>query len=253
MAAAAAPAKPAAEKGKETDAKALEEANLIRWAAIEKKAVDQLIAAADHVKGWEFHSKSDGPEGITVHLWTNPDGTTGVTGQSLVMASPARVLQEVSDEKNWKSWDSLLNGYTIKATPPRFRLVRLMMWSMWPISPRDVTYFETKHTAADGSIMVATTSVDDPAFPVDPDHVRATLLGGGWHCRPVKDQPNQCVVTYFMNTDPKLSFVPSWVMNLATVRFPGIINVVRKAIKEKDEAAAKAAKSGAAAAAPAKA
>jgi hypothetical protein len=79
--------------------------------------------------------------------------------------------------------------------------------------------------AADGSMMVATVSVDDPVFPVDPNHVRATLNGGkhlllavrqcvcttdssncrlgGWHCRPVKDKPNQTLVTYFMNTDPK--------------------------------------------------
>lgn len=229
------------------DAKALEEANLIRWAALEKKAIDQISGAADHAKGWELYSKGEGPEGITVHTWTNPDGTTGVTGQSIIPASIARVIAEVSDEKNWKSWDSLLNAYEIKKIPPRYRLVKLQMWSMWPVSPRDVTYFETKHTAADGSVMLATISVADPAFPVDPDHVRAELLGGGWHCRPVKDQPNQTLVTYFMNTDPKLSFVPSFIMNLATVRFPGIINVVRKAIKEKDDKAKPAAGAQAAA------
>lgn len=248
----AAAAAPANQKTAEAaDPKAVEDANVKKWSATEKKAIDTLIGAADHVKGWEFYSKTEGEEGITVHTWTNPDGTTGVTGQGIVLASPARVLAEVSNEQNWKSWDSLLNGFSIKAMAPRYRLVRLMMWSMWPISPRDVTYFETKHTAADGSIMLATTSVEDPTFPVDPDHVRATLLGGGWHCRPVKDQPNQTLVTYFMNTDPKLSFVPSWVMNLATVRFPGIINVVRKAIAEKDAAAAAKAKSTATAAAPA--
>ncbi len=195
--------------------------------------------------------ETDGPDGITVHTWTNPDGTTGVTGQGIINASPERVYNEVRDEKNWKSWDSLLNDYTIKSYAPRYRVVRLKMWSMWPISPRDVVYFEANHRTEDGSIMCATCSAEDPAFPLDPDHVRAHLYGGGWHCRPVKDKPNQTLVTYFMNTDPKLSFVPSWVMNLATVRFPGIIDIVRKAIKSKDDEAAKKKQTAATAAAPA--
>jgi hypothetical protein len=47
-----------------------------------------------------------------------------VTGQGIIQASPERVLAEVSNEANWKSWDSLLNGYEIKKYPPRFRVRR---------------------------------------------------------------------------------------------------------------------------------
>jgi len=214
-------------------------ANEKKWETLEKKAISQLVEAASVGKGWEFYS--EGSTGIKVYTFVNADGTKGVCGKAMVEAPPHRILAEVSNTANWKSWDSLLDNVEVRPFAPRFKIIHLTFTSWWPISPRDVVYFETTHKATDGSVMLATCEMEYNDFPVTDSYVRATLHGGGWHIRPVPSKTEKdttkCEVTYFMNTDPKLAIIPTWVMNLAVTRFPSIIDKVRDAIRAAPAAA----------------
>jgi len=143
-------------------------------------------------------------------------------------------MEEVSNTKNWPTWDSMLNTVDFISIEPRFRIYHLTFHGIWPIGARDIVYFETNYKQSDGCLMLATIAMDYSDYPITDAFVRAVLRGGGWHIRPVKDKENQCTVTYFMNTDPKLPIIPTWVMNLAATRFPGVIDKVREDIKKKD-------------------
>jgi len=218
-----------------------------QWAALEAKAIEQLEQAANNgksdepSKGWSFYSELS--SGIRVFIHDNPDGTRGVCGVGYIEAAPRRVLQEVSNTKNWFTWDPLLTD--VKCTQlseKKYKTYRLVIKGVWPISARDVVYFEantavpaTAESKEDPALVLATIGIDFSAYPITDECVRAGLKGGGWHIRPVRDNPNRSLVTYFMNSDPKLRIVPQWLMNWAVTRFPGIIDKVRQGIKSTDK------------------
>jgi len=187
-------------------------------------------AKADEKEGWAFSSEMS--TGIKVYTRENPDGSAhAVCGHGLIEASPARVAAEVSNPDNWKLWDSLLNEVGITKLDDTHRVVHLRMHGVWPVYPRDVCFFEVTQKFEDGTIAFATTGVNFDKYPENPDeYVRALLKNGGWHMAAVKGNPNQCMATYTMNLDPRLDLIPTWVMNWAVTRFPGIIDKVRAGI-----------------------
>jgi hypothetical protein len=62
---------------------------------------------------------------------------------------------------------------------------------------------ETKKELPDGSLVLATTAIDHPSYPVTPAYVRAQLKAGGWHVRPMG--PDLSLVRHFSFFQPNLA------------------------------------------------
>jgi len=204
---------------------------------LKKKANANIEGAANQSEGWKYYSETS--SNIKVYTFDNPDGSRGVCGVGVIAASPQRVRQEITNVKNWPSWDPLFKSVEFKELGDHTKIFHLTFHGIWPYNPRDLVYFETSTKGSDGSLILGTMGVDFPSFPITDEYVRAELVGGGWHMRPIPNHSDMCVVTYFMNTDPKLAFIPYFIMNMAVTRFPNIIDTVRQAIvkKEKDQSA----------------
>lgn len=199
-----------------------------KYAENEKYAVACLTSASTHLPSdnWVFNHDMDND--IKVFTRNNEDGSPrGVCGHGLIRAAPLKVVTEAGNTDNWKAWDPLLKGYEFKQLTPIHRVYHLTFNSYFPYGERDIVYLETKKELPDGSLVLATTAIDHPDYPVTPAYVRANLKAGGWHVRPFPGNPDVSVVTYFMNTDPLLAMIPNWVLNLASTRFPAIIEKLR--------------------------
>jgi len=194
----------------------------------EKRAVTHLTSASTHLPSdnWVFNHDMDND--IKVYTRDNPDGSArAVCGVGVIKAPPMKVVTEAGNTDNWKAWDPLLKGFEYIQLTPIHRVYHLTFNSYWPYGERDIVYLETKKELPDGSLVLATTAIDHPKFPVTPAYVRANLKAGGWHVRPFPGNPAISTVTYYMNTDPLLAFVPTVLLNLASTRFPAIIEKLR--------------------------
>jgi hypothetical protein len=196
-----------------------------------KVAIDNLVAAALHEQPWQFDREIGQKPQIQVFTCPDPaSGINAVCGQAVVSANAGRVLAEVSNPLNWKSWDDLLDDYEVQDIDEQYAIVRLKFKGIWPVSARDVVYIQVKTKLDNGTWVVASRGIEHADFPESPDFVRADLYGGGWHITPSQDDVNSCTVTYYMHTNPKLAMIPNWVMNMAVTRFPAVIDKVRNSL-----------------------
>jgi len=137
----------------------------------------------------------------------------------------------VTHPDKWTKWDPLLKSFEYKQLTPIHRVYHLCFNGVFPYGGRDTVYLETRKTLADGSVVISTRGIDHPAYPETTSYVRARLIAGGWHVRPIANTTSKCQVTYFISTDPKLALVPKWVLAMAATRLPGVIDKVRAGIK----------------------
>jgi len=194
----------------------------------------QLISASlrDSKEGWEFSHEMASKIRVYTRDW-NDGSPRGVCGVGIVDAAPLRVLLEVSNCENWRQWDPMLKDVEYKQLADHLRLYHLYFHGVFPYQARDVVYIELNTGLEDGSFVLSSRQVKHDTYPEKPDdYVRAKLKAGGWHIRPVKDNPQQSEVTYFMHSDPDLAIVPTFIINWSVSRFPAIIDKVREGCKK---------------------
>jgi len=201
------------------------------YAAISEESVRQITQAAE-IAGtppWE-KVREIGYAPDVIDVFVRVDAISGykcVFGKSRLSFPPETVYGVVSNYANWKSWDPFLLVSEQERLDDRLTLIHLVVSGVcWPIWNREVIYLETKTILEDGTRMLTGRSCEHARFRADPtQNVTSFLHGGGWHIKPVGSGESE--VTYYMHLDPKLSIIPQWIIDLATVRFPSIINKVR--------------------------
>jgi len=78
---------------------------------------------------------------------------------------------------------------------------------------RDFCWYAVDQTLPDGTFVTTGKSIITDLCPDKSGMVRGEIRASGYILQPVADKPNECDVTYIVQTDPK-GWIPTWVVNI---------------------------------------
>jgi hypothetical protein len=111
----------------------------------------------------------------------------------------------------------------VRMVTERAYVRRIASVSIWPVSARDVVSLSIWDELSDGSLLMATTSIDDPTVKNQSGFVRAFVLSGGYHVQPVRRRSEssspETTLTFFAHTDLG-GAIPASIVNMLATQTP---------------------------------
>ncbi|CAM9580089.1 unnamed protein product, partial [Laminaria digitata] len=118
-----------------------------------------------------------------IHIWTSTvEGSPycRIRGRMRCEATPAQLLQLLIDDERIGEYDRMFDRYELVERPNDHTSVRWTSYrAIWPTRPRDFVIRSTWEEFADGTIVIATRSVEHGEFPETPTFVRGKMVRGG--------------------------------------------------------------------------
>ncbi|CAM9810402.1 unnamed protein product, partial [Ectocarpus fasciculatus] len=91
-------------------------------------------------------------------------------------ATPAQLLQLLIDDERIMEYDRMFDRYEMVERPNDHTSVRWTCYqAIWPTRPRDFVIRSTWEEFADGTIVIATRSVEHEDYPETPTFVRGKM------------------------------------------------------------------------------
>ncbi|CAM9381014.1 unnamed protein product, partial [Ectocarpus sp. 4 AP-2014] len=96
-------------------------------------------------------------------------------------ATPAQLLQLLIDDERIMEYDRMFDRYEMVERPNDHTSVRWTCYqAIWPTRPRDFVIRSTWEEFADGTIVIATRSVEHEDYPETPTFVRGKMVTCGY-------------------------------------------------------------------------
>ncbi|CAN0011199.1 unnamed protein product, partial [Choristocarpus tenellus] len=116
----------------------------------------------------------------TIHIWTSTvEGSPycRIRGRVRCEATPAQLLQLLIDDERIEEYDRMFDCYELVERSSDRTSVRWSAYrAIWPTRPRDFVIKSTWEEFADGTIVIATQSVEHPDYPETPTFVRGKMV-----------------------------------------------------------------------------
>jgi len=197
---------------------------------------------------WQAIGEKDG---IKMHYaWVQGSNNYFFRGVGRMPAPVKTVETAMRDISNMKLMDPMCQyTETIKALDgdhhiyyAYFKMPPMIWW-------RDFCWFAVDHTLPDGTFVTTGKSIITDLCPPKGGMVRGEIRASGYIVQPVPDKPDECDITYIVQTDPK-GWIPSWVVNIVAKSQafnPGVIKSLAPKfaaqMKAKDDKEVKSTKS----------
>lgn len=226
------------------------------FASIARRCIQQCQKHAKSTAGWKPNGSKNG-----VTCWVSDDGTPAARGDAFIDLPRSAIFEAISKLENRKATDSQFdkgkNVYIFdkEGCGDHTKLTHMTFFGFRPIvAQRDYLLLTHWQIEEDGTLILVSTSVEDPRCPPVQGIVRAHLHIGGWIVRPrpgivAGNKPPRssrasastgsmpgfanpsidsdgCDVTYFMSSDLKGS-IPAAILNKIVAQQAGVVGVVR--------------------------
>ncbi|PRP86706.1 hypothetical protein PROFUN_02855 [Planoprotostelium fungivorum] len=188
---------------------------------LDAKALDILQLSRDQSDDWKTVATIND---ILITKKDTPEGLIYIRGQGLIQAPLQTVADCIADSEKRHEWDESLKEAKVLTRMNPVTSVNYMAYNApWPVTPRDfVILAQGRHV--EGSIVIASFSIDYDTCPPKKGLQRAELLIGGYLLTPVT---NGTEVIYVQFADLKGN-LPTKLVNQANQKLPLCIDGVRK-------------------------
>ncbi|CAM9259152.1 unnamed protein product, partial [Ectocarpus sp. 6 AP-2014] len=130
-----------------------------------------------------------------IHIWTSTvEGSPycRIRGRMRCEATPAQLLQLLIDDERIMEYDRMFDRYEMVERPNDHTSVRWTCYqAIWPTRPRDFVIRSTWEEFADGTIVIATRSVEHEDYPETPTFVRGKMVTCGYVICPLGESRRQ--------------------------------------------------------------
>ncbi|CAM9416584.1 unnamed protein product, partial [Scytosiphon promiscuus] len=130
-----------------------------------------------------------------IHIWTSTvEGSPycRIRGRMRCEATPAQLLQLLIDDERIVEYDRMFDRYEMVERPNDHTSVRWTSYrAIWPTRPRDFVIRSTWEEFADGTIVIATRSVEHEDYPETPTFVRGKMVTCGYVICPLGESRRQ--------------------------------------------------------------
>ncbi len=128
--------------------------------------------------------------GITI--WTSESSVSAscpIRGRMVCSATPTELLSLLIDDNRIGEYDNLFDKVVFSEILNDRTIVRRTCYrSIWPTRPRDFVIKTTWEEFADGSVVIATKSIDRPDCPENPTYTRGKMFMCGFVIVPLCQQ-----------------------------------------------------------------
>jgi hypothetical protein len=163
---------------------------------------------------------------------SNENGCCCICGTSIINGNAETLLSEVTNNKNWKKLDGMIEKTEFVDISDTSRMIHFVYSGIAGIiSKRDVVFMENIIHEKDGSKLIVLYPTNFDMYKKQNDCVRANLKNGGWIFKQIS--PNQCFVLYHLNIDLKFGLVNQQVMNLFASKIPTVISKLENMVNNK--------------------
>eukprot|EP00743_Colponemidia_sp_Colp-15_P009313 GILK01010180.1.p1 GENE.GILK01010180.1~~GILK01010180.1.p1 ORF type:complete len:716 (+),score=82.87 GILK01010180.1:36-2150(+) len=218
------------------------------------QAHEQIRATAKIKEGWKYRVTE---KEIEIYSRKEEGGNVFSTKGFGIIDGTIEDVISLFREVNLRSeWDPMYKeGDVIEdfKDANRTKVVHLVFHPQWPTASRDFCNIQSEVHYDDGCVSLAAVQLEHPKVPPTKDVVRGICHLGAYYLEPL-DGGKKTYVTMILTIDPK-GQIPTFVVNLVSVKQPMAIDGLRKAIlkrRKQGAAAGLLAKAGVARNTPAK-
>jgi len=176
----------------------------------------RLSQLKDHKDEKEVHWQPIGEkDGIQMH-YAIVEGSNNYffKGAGRVPASVATVSLAMRDINNMKIMDPMCQYTELIKTLDHDHHIYYAYFKMPPmIWWRDFCWYAVDYSLPDGTFVTTGKSILSDLCKDKSNMVRGEIRASGYIVQPVPDKPDECDITYIVQTDPK-GWIPSWVVNI---------------------------------------
>jgi len=198
-----------------------------------KKHEDVFVKMKIHEQkeGWTFKKTED-----TVDIYTKADADTGMIYSKGVTTMKTHgkgirfLLANLLTAEDRPIYDPLCcHGAAVESYLPYYRVVYFQMQTPAILANRDILSLSRIKFEEDGSLIVATESIEHASLPQGgahaPGFVRAYIMGG-YIFHPTAD-PDEYEVTFALMSDPA-GWVPGWLKNMVAWKLQLVVVSFKK-------------------------
>ncbi|KAF9586613.1 hypothetical protein BGW38_000987 [Lunasporangiospora selenospora] len=167
----------------------------------------------------------------TLHPAVGPENKyPAFKGEQIIRGYKAQdILAIVNSRKLWDDWYNELD--CVESYDDSTSLMYMVMKGTMSSKPRDISMVERIEVDRDGSIYVASCSVDSPKVPRVSGKVRAEIFIAGWVIQPLPSNPPITRVTYVVQTD-LLGKLPKFISKRSMAKRAMVISIVEAQLRK---------------------